>query len=366
MGGRHPGDLGVVVGRGDLDDVAADHVRPAQPAQDLEHLPAGHAAGLGGPGAGGVGRVQHVDVQRDVERAVADALAQVRDDGVHPQPHDVGGGDDAEAEAGVVVEVLGAVERPAGADVAHGVRVEQALLERPAEGGAVGVLGAEVGVPGVQVGVEVQQRDLAVARVGGAQQRQGDGVVAADRHEPGVLAHELLGLGLDGGDRLGDVEGVGHDVPGVGDLRPGERRDVLRGVVGAQQARGLPDVVGPEPGAGPVGDAGVERHAHHRDVRVLDLVRARQAGERAQPGPARGQGGVDGSDDGGAVRGGAGDALGVHGVRSSRWMLTGVLTGVPAGAADGPGGGLTSRGSTAARRPRCRGSPRCAVRSRGR
>ena len=50
---------------------------------------------------------------------------------------------------------------------------------------------------------------------------------------------------------------------------------------------------GPEPGAGPVAGAGVERHAEHRDVGALDLVEPGQPGERRRAGEARDQGRVD-------------------------------------------------------------------------
>ena len=106
--------------------------------------------------------IEHVDVDRDVDRPVAEALAQLVDDLAHALVVDVGRRDDAESEPAVVLEVLLAVQRSTRADVGQRLGVEEALLDRPAERGAVGVLGAEVGVPGVQVGVEVHQRDRAV------------------------------------------------------------------------------------------------------------------------------------------------------------------------------------------------------------
>jgi len=45
--GGDPGDLGVVVGRGDLDDVPADDVDPDQPPQGVQELAAGQPARLG-------------------------------------------------------------------------------------------------------------------------------------------------------------------------------------------------------------------------------------------------------------------------------------------------------------------------------
>ena len=122
---------------------------------------------------------------------------------------------------------------------------------------------------------------------GGAQQRQRDGVVAAEGHQAGAVGGQLERGGLDGLDGLVDVERVDGDVAGVGDLGDLERRHVQRRVVGPQQPRRLADVRGPEAGAGPVGDAGVERHADDDDVGGRHLVESRQPGERCGAGEAR-------------------------------------------------------------------------------
>ena len=132
-------------------------------------------------------------------------------------------------------EVGGRVQRTADADVQAVLRVEQALLAGPAERGAVGERGAEVGVPGVEVGVEVQHGHRAVVAVQRAQQRQRDGVVAAERDSLVPPVAQLVGGALDRGDRLADVERVDRDVAGVGDLLGGERLDVEPRVVGPQQ-----------------------------------------------------------------------------------------------------------------------------------
>ncbi len=123
--------------------------------------------------------------------------------------------------------------------------VEQALFAGPAERGAVGERRAEVGVPGVQVGVEVQHRDRAVVAVQRAQQRQRDGVVAAEGDQLGAAVAQLVGGALDGGDGFGDVERVHRDVAGVGDLVHGEGLDVEARVVGPQQLGRRADVLGP-------------------------------------------------------------------------------------------------------------------------
>ena len=104
--------------------------------------------------------------------------------------------------------------------------VEQTFLAGAAERGAVGERRTEVGVPGVEVGVEVQHGNRPVVAVQRPQQRQRDGVVAAEGDQLRATVAQLVGRALDGGDRLADVERVDRDVAGVGHLLDGERLDV--------------------------------------------------------------------------------------------------------------------------------------------
>jgi hypothetical protein len=122
-------------------------------------------------------------------------------------------------------------------------------------------------------------------------------VVAADGQQV-IRVVQQHGRGcLDLVDGLFDVEGVGRDVAGVGDLLGGERGHVQAGMPGPQQPGALADRGRPEPGAGPVGGAAVERDADHGHVAVPDLVPPRQQRERGRPGEARDLAGVDRSAD---------------------------------------------------------------------
>ena len=69
----------------------------------------------------------------------------------------------------------------------------------------------------------------------GAQQRQRDGVVAAEAEHARAGGVELARGGLDRGVGRPDVDRVRAGVAGVDDLRLGERRDAERLVVGPQQ-----------------------------------------------------------------------------------------------------------------------------------
>jgi len=61
------GDLGVVVGRGDLDDIAADEPQAEEAPQDPEELAARQPARLGRAGPRGRRWIEDVDVDRDVD-----------------------------------------------------------------------------------------------------------------------------------------------------------------------------------------------------------------------------------------------------------------------------------------------------------
>src|SRR5262249_20874332 len=159
---------------------------------------------------------------RDVDRAVADAVADALDHAGDADLVDVGGGDDLEAELGILGQVRGGVQGAADANVQAAGPVQQALLGGAAERGAVRRGGAEVGVPGVQVRVEVHHGYRPVRGRNRAQQGQRHGVVAAQgEHEPGAF-EQGPGAALDGGDGLVDAERVDGQVARVGHLLAGE------------------------------------------------------------------------------------------------------------------------------------------------
>jgi hypothetical protein len=125
-----------------------------------------------------------------------------------------------------------------------------------------------------------------------------DGVVSAERQEVVRSAERPAGPLLDLADGLADVERVGHDVAGVGDLLGGERVDIERRMVGAEQPGGLPDGHRAESGAGTVRRAAVEGHADHRHVAPVDLVPAGEPGERGGPGEPGNRQGIERPDGG--------------------------------------------------------------------
>ena len=200
----------------------------------------------------------------------------------------------------VVLEVLTGVQRPAGTHVQAPLEVQQALFAGAPERRAVCVRGAEVGVPGVQVGVEVQDRDLAVVAGQRPQQRQGDGVVTADRQQFRPVRAHVIRSCLDLRDGLAQVERVDGNVSGIGDLVLAEGLHRERRVVGAQKLGGGTDVAGTETGARAIGDAGVERHAEDGHVDRRHLVGSGKSGECRGPRVPGDLGGVRWAADGGS------------------------------------------------------------------
>src|SRR5690606_18435154 len=110
-------------------------------------------AGLGRPGAGSVRRIEHVDVDRDVERLVADPRPDAVDGCGYAVLLDEFARDDGESEALVVFEVAFRIQRTPDADMHAGGEIDEALLRRAAERRAMRGGGAEVGVPRVEVRV---------------------------------------------------------------------------------------------------------------------------------------------------------------------------------------------------------------------
>ncbi len=179
------------------------------------------------------GRIERVDVQRQIHRVLGpDPLENLLDDAVGADLVDLARLDNLKPAVPVVLVVARPAQRGADAGVDVGVVAQQALLGRVVEvrpvvdaGDLRGRAAEDLGAPRVQVAVEVDDRDGAVGAVDGAQQRQGDGVVAAE----GDDARErlaVLGWALLPGVRLGRaredvivplfdlVEGVGVVVPG--------------------------------------------------------------------------------------------------------------------------------------------------------
>jgi hypothetical protein len=119
---------------------------------------------------------------------------------------------------------------------------------------------------------------------GSAEQRQGDGVIAAQGKNVLAGSEQAIGARFDLRDRLSDDKGIASDVAGVRNLLQRERLHFHVRVVGPQKAGSLANCSRPEPRTGPIGDPTVEWDSDDRYVARADFIDA------GQPSKCRGAG----------------------------------------------------------------------------
>ena len=135
---------------------------------------------------------------------------------------------------------------------------------------------AEHVVVDVGVGIDMDQADRAVLLGDGAQHRQGDGVIAAQRQRYAVVAQHLIVELLDDVHALGQVEGVDRHIADVRHLQAIEGRGAGGHVVGAQHARFIADLTRAETCARTVGGTDVQRNADEGGVQAFRGFLSRQ------------------------------------------------------------------------------------------
>jgi hypothetical protein len=165
-------------------------------------------------------RVEHVDVERQVRRAIADAST-------HPAPvllprpgAQLVAGDDLEAPVAWLVEVGRGVQRAAHAGQERAPGIDQPLLERAPERRPVEVALAVVGVPRVGMRVEQDDPDRAVLASVGAELAEHDRVVAAEHDRHRARRRRWAPA-------LGDLPAVRSAFPGVMSRSPASMTDRL-------------------------------------------------------------------------------------------------------------------------------------------
>ena len=220
--------------------------------------------GSGVPVPGAKGRVQAVDVQRQIARAVADAFANRlhhRQQAVAVPAAQGSGGVD---QAALVLHIFpgGALAAGAQADLHGAPGVHQLLLNGFVSPGAVAAGFAEMVFPGVAMRVEIHQGQRAMALLRRTQQRQRDRMVAAQKHHV-VTRHQGSRLPLDMAAHLGQRRSVGEaHVACIAKLA--ERRHIeIRVNPVAQHRAGPADFLRAEARARPVGYGAVEGHARN-------------------------------------------------------------------------------------------------------
>ena len=239
--GQRGGDVGMVVGRRDLDHVHPHHRQlQTDPPDRVEQLAGGQPTRLRGASARGVARVADVDVDGQ-EHPLAlvggdrERLGQALGE---PAVDDLGHLVGAHVLRGHPVQGLRGRPVAAQPDLQEPVPAQRTGLDQPAHRLAVPPQRPELDVPGVGVRVEVDHRHPALAEHVGAALgiRKGDRVVAAEGDRDRAGPDHLLHCGLQRRQRGLDVSGVHLDVTGVIDLQVAQS-------VGPQGQRGPGSVV---------------------------------------------------------------------------------------------------------------------------
>ncbi|MNV53784.1 hypothetical protein D3C71_1459430 [compost metagenome] len=237
-------------------------------ANDFNRLNGRQTADFRGAGAWCPRRVDTVDVEAQVHRTAADFLANFGHQWRQGFVPALFGLNHTEALVAAPVEVVSGVALGAQADLHDTVRVQQAFFNGATEGGAVGDFLAEHVIVHIGVGVDVHQADLAVLFMDGTQDRQGDGVVAAQGQGDHIVFEDVVVGLFDDPHGIQQVERVDCHVADVGNRQRVERCRTGGHVVRADHYRFGADVTRPEAGAGAQRSTDVQRHAYEGSVQT--------------------------------------------------------------------------------------------------
>ena len=254
-GARERRDLGDIVGGRNLDHVHPDKGKLRQPTQDGLHLPGRETADFRRSGAGRKGRIEHVNVEAEVDRRVPYRVANARRHGVRPHLVRLERRNNRHTAPERPIMDL-ARHRRADSNLDHAARLDEPFLDGVVEHRAMPKRLPETVGPGIDVSIEMEERRRAVPVGQCAQQRQGNAVVAAERNE--VL--DLVRLSLDQRHAGRNVAESGGEIADVGDFNRGGINPILRMGAIHQHAACRPDGRWPEPGAAAIGGADVERN----------------------------------------------------------------------------------------------------------
>ena len=178
-------------------------------------------------------------------------------------------GADGETLLARPVEIFRRVTAAAQADLPNFVALQQAFFYRAAKRCAVGdAFAKHVGVH-IGVSVHMDHRHRAMRGIERAQDRQCNGVVAAERERDAARRDDGAVVLVDDLDRLLQVEGVDRHVTQIGHLQRVKRRGAGGHVVGADQAGFGADLAWAEAGTGAVAGADVQRHTDEACVQAL-------------------------------------------------------------------------------------------------
>src|SRR5262249_3717645 len=141
--------------------MSGEEWRAGEPPQDRLRLPGREPADFGRAGARREGRIERVDIEAEIDRAVADNGADLLGDRGRSLLMYLLRRDDGDA-LGERPMVHGASERRANADLHHLPRLHQAFLDGVIEDRAMRLCLPEIIRPGVDMRVEVNERDRSI------------------------------------------------------------------------------------------------------------------------------------------------------------------------------------------------------------
>src|SRR5215216_3256371 len=276
-------DLGGVVGRIHLDDVAAGEVEAHKPPHELLSLAAREAPDLRRPRAWRERRVYEIHIEGYVSLRVPYPLARTGYSLQYTYLSDLVRAYELEAQLPGIVPVTGVVQRTSHSDLDRALGFQEPLLDGASEGRPVGVLLAEVGVPGVRVTVELHEGQRSVHGGCGPQLRQGDRVVAAEHYGDDACAVYGLETFSYPPVALLDVAWDYGEVAVVYDRQMIEDRDILRRVVGPEQVRNAADALRAEARPYAEGRGRIKGSSDYRSVAILKILGVWQSHESAHP-----------------------------------------------------------------------------------
>src|SRR5215467_11221189 len=181
-GARERGDLSHVIGRRNLDYIHPYKGQLRQTAQDRLRLPGGETADFRRSSAGRKRRIEHVDVEAEIDGCITHSVADARRDRGRPYLMRLLRRDDGHAARHRPIMDI-ARHRRANSHLDHAMRLNEPFLDRVIEYRTMPKLLPETVGPCIDMSVKMKERRRAVPVRKRAQERQGNAVVAAERNQ---------------------------------------------------------------------------------------------------------------------------------------------------------------------------------------
>jgi outer membrane protein assembly complex protein YaeT len=205
------------------------------------------------------------------------------------------GGDHADFVCACEIEIIFAVDLTAEAYLQDAAVCKEAFFEGAAEWCAVRILTAEIFIPEIVVGVELDKVDGPAVFFGdGAQDREADGVVAADAGGAGSGGEDRYDALLDATEGVFDGQRIDREVAKVCDAVFFERIEFQDGIPRPNDCRLYSHVARAETRTGAIGGAAVKRDADDGDVQFFRFRDVRETHKGGYAGEARVLEGVNG------------------------------------------------------------------------